>query len=307
MIREVAVIGLGNIGARLSTGLAGRYRVAGFDTAPERREAVRASGVTPVERLADLAGSEVIMLSLPAPDVSRRVAGELAGVARPGCLLIETSTVTPEDMAALAGLCAPAGIRALDAAIHGGVGNVTSGDFAWLVGGDAADVERARPLLATLSTDILHLGPLGAGMAAKVINNAVVHAVMVAIVEGAALAAGAGLSMATLHDLLRRETGLARPLTHRFQERVRRGDYEGGMSAVNARKDSALALRMAADQGTPLFTIPAAHTVYEIAVREGLGQLDYAAIACLWEAWLSLGLSDQFMATTEPSGPEEPR
>jgi 3-hydroxyisobutyrate dehydrogenase-like beta-hydroxyacid dehydrogenase len=76
-----------------------------------------------------------------------------------------------------------------------------------------------------------------------------------------------------------------RPLEHRMGERMRDENYAGGMSVANARKDSTLALETAQDLGVPMFATLAAHTPYEIAQQAGRGELDYAALAKLWESW----------------------
>jgi 3-hydroxyisobutyrate dehydrogenase-like beta-hydroxyacid dehydrogenase len=97
--------------------------------------------------------------------------------------------------------------------------------------------------------------------------------------------------LSVFHRLLERESGLLRPLTHRFGERLREHDFAGGMSIANARKDSALILDAARDLGVPLFATSAAHNVYELAMREGLGTLDYASIGTLWEKWLGISFA----------------
>src|SRR5690606_28697233 len=123
-----------------------------------------------------------------------------------------------------------------------------------LAGGDPADLDEVRPVLELMSSEIRHFGPIGSGMAAKVINNAVAHAVMVVLVEAAALGATSGLEVDRLLDLLQDpEAGLLRPLTHRMRERVARADYSGGMPTDAARKDSTLALELAQTNGVPLF------------------------------------------------------
>jgi 3-hydroxyisobutyrate dehydrogenase-like beta-hydroxyacid dehydrogenase len=87
-------------------------------------------------------------------------------------------------------------------------------------------------------------------------------------------------------DLLARpDAGLIRPLTHRIQERLATGDFDGGMPTEAARKDSVLALELAQKHGIPLFAIQAAHVPYEIAVSSGLAREDYVAVARLWEQW----------------------
>jgi 3-hydroxyisobutyrate dehydrogenase-like beta-hydroxyacid dehydrogenase len=80
-------------------------------------------------------------------------------------------------------------------------------------------------------------------------------------------------------------------LTHRLQERIMQGNYAGGMSVSNARKDSTLALQVAQELGVPLYAIQASHTPYEIAEALGMGDLDYAALATLWEQWANVQLS----------------
>ena len=100
-----------------------------------------------------------------------------------------------------------------------------------------------------------------------------------------------GLPMQTLVDILRREEGLIRPLTHRVQERIMHDQYEGGMSVTNARKDSVLALAVAQELGVPLYAIQASHTPYEIAAALGMGDLDYAVLARLWEQWSGVDFS----------------
>ena len=141
----------------------------------------------------------------------------------------------------------------------------------------------------------MHLGPVGAGMGAKVVVNAVAHAVMVVLIEAGAMATKLGLPMQTLVDILRRPEGLIRPLTHRVQERMMQGEYTGGMSVSNARKDSTLALQTAQELGVPLYAIQASHTPYEIAEALGMGQLDYAR----WPPCGSSGTDIQFAPKTQ--------
>jgi 3-hydroxyisobutyrate dehydrogenase len=200
--------------------------------------------------------------------------------------MVETSTVNPADMAAEQAVVAGAGAGVVDAAILSGVAPMVSGTTTLLVGGEDEHVDAAQPVLAALTPNIVRFGPLGSGMAAKVINNAVAHAVMVVLAEAGALAAATGVSGDDLVALLSGpDAGLTRPLTHRFAERVLRGDYDGGMPTDAARKDSTLALALAQDNAVPLFAVQAAHSVYELAVAEGLGRSDYAAVATLWERW----------------------
>jgi 3-hydroxyisobutyrate dehydrogenase-like beta-hydroxyacid dehydrogenase len=209
----------------------------------------------------------------------------------PGTLIVETSTVNPTDMLRLRDVCSPAGVRVVDGAILSGVAQMAAGRSTLLVGGKAEDLDAAAGVFAALAPRVLRFGDVGTGMAAKVINNAVAHAVMVILVEAGAMAAATGVALHDLANLLADpDAGLLRPLTHRFVERVLRADYEGGMPTEAARKDSTLALALAQTSGVPLFAIQGAHTVYELALADGLGRLDYASIAQLWEGWTNRSL-----------------
>jgi 3-hydroxyisobutyrate dehydrogenase-like beta-hydroxyacid dehydrogenase len=299
----VSLCGLGNMGHAVAGRLAARGPVLGFDLDAERRRAAAADhGVTIVDDLAGLAAADVIVLSLPTPAASLAVLRTLVPHLRPGTVIVETSTVNPTDMAAEQACVAGAGAGIIDAAILSGVAPMVAGTTTLLVGGEDEHVDAVRPVLAALTPNIVRFGPLGSGMAAKVINNAVAHAVMVVLVEAGALAAATGVSGEDLVALLSGpDAGLTRPLTHRFAERVLRGDYEGGMPTDAARKDSTLALALAQDTAVPLFAVQAAHTVYELAVSQGLGRSDYAAIATLWEQWTGRSMGDAPATAAVPS------
>ena len=284
----IGLVGCGNMGAAIASRLAAAGDVVAFDLDRARLEALAARvPVTPAETAEGVAdGASAVLLSLPNAAASLEVAEQVGPKLPVGGALVETSTVAPADMRRLAEACAPHGVHVVDAAILSGVAQMESGASTLLVGGDDDAVAAAEPVLALLASRRLRLGPLGAGMAAKVANNAVSHAVMVVLLEATSLAAAAGVPPDVFAELLRDpDAGLLRPLTHRLRERVLQGDFEGGMPTEAARKDSGLALELAQTAGVPLFAIQAAHTPYEIAVAAGLGRDDYAALARLWEEW----------------------
>jgi 3-hydroxyisobutyrate dehydrogenase-like beta-hydroxyacid dehydrogenase len=258
----------------------------GFDIDPDRRRAVDHLALDCVASVAEMANrARSVVLSLPKPEISKAVVAELLrGETMPG-LIIETSTVTHTVAQELATLCRARQVSFVDAAIANGVASMAAGKITFLVGGTPEDVAKSHPVLEAMASAIMHLGPAGAGMGAKVVVNAVLHALMVVLIEAGAMATKLGLPMQTLVDILRRDEGLIRPLTHRVQERIMHDNYQGGMSVSNARKDSVLALATAQELGIPLYAIQASHTPYEIAEALGMGNLDYAALATLWEQW----------------------
>ncbi len=292
--RQLGLCGLGNMGSAIASRLAPGFRLLGYDVDQDRAARVaREHDFRCCPDLAELRGAEWVVLCLPSPRASAEVVEVLAPRMAPGSVIIETSTVGPDTMRSLAALCRPHHVGIVDAALAAGVGQMRSGTAALLVGGDDADVAAATPVLNALGRKTIRLGELGSGAALKVINNAVAHAVMVVLVEAAALAAACGVPRERLIDLLTgNDAGLTRPLEHRLMERVAQGDYQGGMPTEAALKDSGLALALARETGVPLFAIQASHPVYEMATAQGQGRLDYASIATLWERWLGRSLTE---------------
>jgi 3-hydroxyisobutyrate dehydrogenase-like beta-hydroxyacid dehydrogenase len=292
MDQHVGLIGLGNAGMALAAPILKKYSIVGFDLDPARCAIAADMGVKIAVSARALAQQcEIILLSLPNPAISKSVLIAIGTDALTKRVVVETSTVTPEDIKELQAIGAPAGAAIVESAIVGGVHKLAAGEGTFLVAAAEQDYRRAEPILQAAAEKIFFLGPLGNAMRAKLVCNAVAHAVMVVLVEAAALAAAQKVPIDVFYELMRRESGLMRPLTHRFGERILQQNFEGGMSTTNARKDSALILDVAKDLGVPIFAISAAHSVYEIALREGLGKQDYAAISKLWEKWLGVSFA----------------
>lgn len=300
--QTVGLIGLGNAGMAFAQSLLSTFDVVGYDRDHTRIQAAQAAGVSNASSVKEVSERcAIIILSLPTPAASLAVAAELAQGTLAGRLVIESSTVGPHDIDHLQAAIAQQGGTVMDAAIVGGVHKLAAGKTTFLVGASALDFERARPVLECAAEEIFHLGVVGTGMRAKLVNNAVAHTTMVMLLEGAALAVKAGVPIDIFYKLMSRESGLTRPLTHRFGERIRNQDFEGGMPTANARKDSTLALELAAELGVPMFTMQASHTVYEIACGQNLDRLDYSAISKLWEGWSDIRLSADNKGDDKPS------
>jgi 3-hydroxyisobutyrate dehydrogenase len=294
MADAVGIIGLGNAGGAVAGALAAKVPVVGFDLDPDRRAVASGLGVETVDTLGEVAvKAKRVLLSLPKPEISISVTESLVAAASRPELIIETSTVTPGTAQTGHELCAAEGIAYVDAAIAGGVASMAAGKITFFLGGAEADKALARPILELVADGIYDLGPIGAGMGTKVVNNGVMHAVMVVLIEAFAMSNKLGVPSQTMIDILNREEGLLRPLVHRVQERMQQGNYEGGMSITNARKDSVLALETAQQLGVPLFATLAAHTPYEIAEARDMGDLDYASLASLWEQWADISFRNQ--------------
>lgn len=286
MNNAIAMIGLGNAGASLAQALSGEFPLRGYDINPRRRDVVASLEIDCQDSIeAALAEADFALLSLPRPEISRAVVEAIAAARSSVKTVIESSTITPKVARDLAATCSKANIGFVDAAIAGGVQSMAAGENTFLVGGSDEDVTHARTILEPIAARIHFLGPVGAGSGAKVVNNGVMHALMVVLIEAGAMASKLEIPMGNMMEILARPDGLMRPLEHRLGDRIAHADYVGGMSVANARKDSMLALETAQDLGVPLFATLAAHTPYEIAEQLGYGDLDYAVLAKLWESW----------------------
>ncbi|MFC3074100.1 NAD(P)-dependent oxidoreductase [Shinella pollutisoli] len=284
---KVALYGLGNMGFPIARRIAGAFplQVADLNRDMVDRAVAEFSAVA-IGSPEELAETRIVVLSLPSPAASAGVLKQIAPHLPRGSVVVETSTVNPADIAAASRLLLPHGIALVDASVMAGVSQMETGTAMLLIGGEEEHIEAVRPVLNAISDRLITFGPLGTGAAAKVINNAVAHAVMVVVAEAGAMATATGVDIQKLVGLLSDvQMGLHRPLTFRYAQRILKGDYAGGMPLDAARKDSVLALALAQDCGVPLFAIQASQTVYDIAAASGYGREDYAAIAKIWSDW----------------------
>jgi 3-hydroxyisobutyrate dehydrogenase len=270
---RVAFIGLGTMGLPMARHLvAAGHDVVGCDVDPEK---ARALGVTAATAAVAAEDADLAILSLPAPEIVRRVADELPR----DRFLVDMSTGPP----ALARRLAEEFESALDAPVSGGPQGAESATLTIMVGGRAEDFARAEPVLEALGRPV-HVGGPGAGQAAKLCNNLIAGATMAAIAEACALATAEGLDPATLYGLLTTSTGDSRVLRTRFPlegadpAHPVASEYEPLFALDLIAKDLELARALAEEQGIPVPVGQSALAAYRAAQAEGLGRLDYSAV-----------------------------
>jgi 3-hydroxyisobutyrate dehydrogenase len=197
-------IGLGNMGTPMAANLAAAgHEVAGFDVA-----GVSVDGVAPAGSAAAAAeGAEVVVTMLPNGDILRRVAAEVIPAMAPGAVFLDCSTVDVASARAVAEQAVAAGLRPLDAPVSGGVGGATAGTLTFMVGGEADAFETARPLFEVMGQKAVHCGPSGNGQAAKICNNMILGATMIATCEAFALADKLGLDRQAMFDVVSTSSG----------------------------------------------------------------------------------------------------
>ena len=291
--RTIGIIGLGNAGSALAKAFSKKCSVIGYDINPERYNSESLSTIKLVNSIDELLlNAQIVLLSLPNERDSVEVVNDLLLSRKSPELIIETSTIGPHTAKEIGGKCKNEGVSFVDAAIGSGVKAMSLGKAVFLVGGNVQDFFFAQSILEHVAEAIHHIGETGSGSGLKIINNAVVHSILVVLIEAITMARKLQIPIPTLVDLLKGDDGITRPLLHRIEERILEGDYTGGMSVTNARKDSMLVLETAYEYGVPLFAISGSHIPYDIAKDQGLGEKDYASLATLWESWANVDLSN---------------
>jgi 3-hydroxyisobutyrate dehydrogenase len=205
----IAFLGLGHMGGPMAANLvAAGHTVRGFDPVTTLRDAAAEKGAAVYNSGADaVAGADVVITSLPNGAVVKACYAEILPAAKEGALLIDTSTISVDDAREIHQQSVEAGLAQLDAPVSGGIKGATAGTLAFMVGGEGADVERARPVLAPMAGKVIHCGAAGAGQAAKLCNNMVLAVQQIAIGEAFVLAEKLGLSAQSLFDVITGATG----------------------------------------------------------------------------------------------------
>ncbi|WIM87600.1 3-hydroxyisobutyrate dehydrogenase [Candidatus Mycobacterium wuenschmannii] len=205
----VAFLGLGHMGGPMSKNLVDAgHTVRGYDPVPAAIEAAKANGVDVLDSgVAAVAGADVVITMLPNGDLVKRCYGEILPAVGKGALFIDSSTISVDDAREVHSLAAEHGVAQLDAPVSGGVKGAVAGTLAFMVGGDDAALERARPVLEPMAGKIIHCGAAGAGQAAKVCNNMVLAVHQIAIGEAFVLAEKLDLSAQALFDVITGATG----------------------------------------------------------------------------------------------------
>ncbi len=265
--QRVAVLGMGQMGASMAARLAtGGFQVLGYDVDPRRRRELAERQVAVAETLPEaLAGRRTVLTSLPDPAAARAAwlgPEGLAARAEPGTLAIELSTLDPATMREIGAAGAARGLAVLDCPVSGGPGEAARGELVLMVGGEAADVARAGPVLRRLGgAGWHHTGPLGTAKAVKLVNNMMSMGNVLVAAEAFALGEAAGVAAETLYAVLSQSGGRSFHFTKRFPKALA-GDFEPGFRMELGEKDLALAIELGRALRQPT---PAAS-----AVREGM-------------------------------------
>jgi 3-hydroxyisobutyrate dehydrogenase len=279
---KIGFIGLGNMGAPMAANLAkAGHEVTGFDVAGVTAAGVAQAGSGPEAA----GGADVVITMLPDGAILRQVAADVLPAMTPGAVLLDCSTVDVASARAVAEEAEAAGIGFLDAPVSGGVGGAEAGTLTFMVGGGEDAFETAKPLLDVMGRKAVHCGPAGNGQAAKICNNMILGATMIATCEAFALADKLGLDRQAMYDVVSTSSGQSWSLTTYCPapgigpKSPSDNDYVPGFAADLMLKDLRLSQEAAetADADTPMGALAAA--LYEAFVEreDGKGR-DFSAM-----------------------------
>ena len=201
---NIGFIGLGNMGAPMAANLAAAgHNVTGFDVA-----GTTADGVATAASITEACqGADVVITMLPNGDILRAVAAEAIPRMAQGALLMDCSTVDVDSARAVAQDAENAGLLSVDAPVSGGIGGAAGGTLTFMAGGSDIAFAKVGPLFDIMGQKAVHCGDAGAGQAAKICNNMILGATMIATCEAFALADKLGLDRARMFDVVSTSSG----------------------------------------------------------------------------------------------------
>lgn len=281
---RVGVIGLGNIGGAIARNLiADGHEVAVYDVDAVRVASLAALGGAPATGAAALARqAEVTFLSLPTPAIMQSVTEEWLRGAAAGSVLVDLSTNAPAAVRAAGARVEAARCHLLEAPLTGGAPGAQARMVVFMVGGDAAVYARCRPLLDKLGRASFHLGPLGAGNTAKLVNSLLAFTSTWVSLEGLAIACKAGIDLRSMIDVIR-AGGAGNFFTDRMVEGINERGRPTAFSLALAAKDAGLLLDVAREVAVPVPVAAEVAQVLVAAVGAGLGERDFTDIVELIE------------------------
>ena len=282
----IGFIGLGNMGAPMAVNLmkAGE-RVAGFDVVAAAREAVARDGVPSAASAREsVEGTDVVITMLPGGEQVLSVWKDVLPVAKKGALFIDCSTIDVESARAAHALASARGIASLDAPVSGGVGGAKAATLTFMVGGSTEAFARGKPVLERMGKRIVHCGQAGNGQTAKICNNLILGASMIAVSEAFVLGEKLGLSHQALFDVVSGSSGQCWSLTSYcpvpgpVPASPANNGYQAGFTAALMLKDLKLAREAAQSVGAQAALGAHAAAIYEQFAQEGHGASDFSAI-----------------------------
>ena len=286
---KIGFIGTGTMGLPMLHNLIKKgFAAVAFDVVPGALDGAVKLGA---ERTASPAGaakaSDLVVTMLPSAANVEAVylgAGGVIEGGRTGLLCVDMSTVDPGTSQRVAARLKDRGIRFIDAPVSGGVGRAIEGTLAIMVGGAAADLEEAKPALAAMGANIIHVGAVGAGEVAKLCNNLIAGVAIVAVSEAFRIGEAYGVDLKTLTTVIAKSSGATWVMEHGHPvpginpNSASSRDYAPGFMTDLMAKDVGLAVNAAREKRVPVVVAPAAQQLYRMASSHGFARRDCSSV-----------------------------
>ena len=288
---KVGFIGVGNMGGPMCRNIVKRsnHQVTVFDLNAAAVKTCTDLGATAASSIAEATrGADVVMTSLPMPkDVEAVTLGDggiLASIGK-GQTYIDLSTNAPAMVKKIGAAMAAKGIAMLDAPVSGGTAGAEAATIAIMVGGDKKVFDDALPVLQSFSANVIHMGELGTGTAAKLVNNMLAFCNAAAAAEGLMLGVTAGLDPKKLIQVVSSSSGNSAAFKS-LSDKALSGDFKANFALDLAYKDLHLALELGDELGVPLQMGASTHNLQRMARGMGLGKSDSSSILRVYETAL---------------------
>lgn len=297
MITNIGFIGLGQMGRWMSLNLlkAG-FHVTVYHYKPEKARLLTDEGAASAGSPAELATTaDAVFLSLPNTEVVENVIFGPSGIvegARPGMIVVDLGTTSYTGTLRIARQLDRYGVRFADAPVSGMEARAREGTLTIVVGSEGALFEQLRPILEVIGSTIVHMGPVGSGQLAKLINQLLFNTTMASIAEILPLAVKLGLEPRKVLEVATTGTGRSFGLEF-FGPRIIEGRFDQGYPIGQAYKDMISAAEICAQQRIPLPMVQAATTTFQMALLEGYGDEDKGALIKVFERLLGVRFRDR--------------
>lgn len=284
---KIAFIGLGNMGGGMAANLVkAGHTVRAFDLDSVALKKAQHSGCEIFSAVAEaLRGVSAVVSMLPNGTIVENVyKGEVIGNAPQGALLLDCSTIDIATARKVADAAERWGYAMVDAPVSGGIAAAAGGKLTFMVGGTDEAFARAQPILAAMSKAVIRAGTNGAGQAAKICNNMLLGASMIATCEAFRLAQRLGLDLQTFYDISSKASGQNWSMTSYCPvpgvgpESPADHGFQGGFASALMLKDLRLAMDAARALGGRVPLVEQAEKLYSDFVSAGKGGLDFSAI-----------------------------
>jgi 3-hydroxyisobutyrate dehydrogenase len=286
---KVGFVGTGTMGQPMVANLLKKgFAVVAYDVVPAALDAAVKLGASACGSAAEAATqADLVVTMLPSSSHVEAVylgaGGVLEGAAK-GRLCVDMSTIDPAVSRRVAERLRQRGVRFIDAPVSGGVGGAEKATLAIMVGGEAADLEEARPALAAMGANIIHVGPVGSGEVAKLCNNLIAGVAMVAVSEAFRIAEGFGVDPGILTRVIAKSSGntwameYGHPVPGMVPAAAANRDYAPGFMTDLMAKDLGLAVNAARELRVPVAVAPAAQQLLRLASSHGYGRKDFSSV-----------------------------